>query len=105
MAELGRVGREAADDSVAFISAKTGQGVDLMVEKLERIITEGKRRVEFNIPNSDAGALNTLYRLATVESVDYGYDGMKVVALVDNKVLGMLKKYAPASETGESEEY
>ena len=105
IAELGRVGREAADDKVAFISAKTGQGVDLMIEKLEKMITEGKRRIEFNIPNSDAGALNTLYRLATVESVDYGYDGMKVVALVDNKVLGMLKKYAPAPEVDEDEEY
>lgn len=105
MAELGRVGREAPDERMAFISARTGQGVDLMVEKLEKIITEGKRSVEFTIPNSDAGALNTLYRLATVESVDYGYDSIKVVALVDNKVYGMMKKYAPAPDVDEDEEY
>ena len=105
MAELGRVGREAPDERMAFISAKTGQGIDLMVENLEKIITEGKRSVEFTIPNSDAGALNTLYRLATVESVDYGYDSIKVVALVDNKVYGMMKKYAPAPDVDEEEEY
>ena len=105
MAELGGIGRGADTDNVAFISAKTGQGVDIMVEKLERIVTDGKRRVEFNIPNSDAGALNTLYRLASVEAVEYGYDSIKVTALVDAKVLGMMKKYAPAPEISEDEEY
>ena len=105
MAELGGVGRESPEN-VAFISAKTGQGVDLMVEKLERIITQGKRRVEFVIPNSDAGALNTLYRFATVEDVDYGDDSIKATALVDNKVYGMMKKYIPDYKTeDEDEEY
>ena len=93
-AELGRIGVEASADNQVFISALTGQGLDTLISKLEAIVTEGKRRVTYFIPNADAGALNTLYRVATVESVDYGADGMTVVALADAKARGMMKKYA-----------
>ena len=93
-AELGRIGVEASVDNQVFISALTGQGIDTLVSRLEAIVTDGKRRVTYLIPNSEAGALNTLYRVATVESVDYGADGITVVALADAKAQGMMKKYA-----------
>jgi len=93
-AEFGRVGIEANVDNQVFISALTGQGVDLLVSKLEEMATAGKRRVTYLIPNAEAGALNTLYRVATVESVDYSAEGITVVALADEKARGMMKKYA-----------
>ena len=93
-AEFGRVGIEANVDNQVFISALTGQGIDLLVSKLEEMATAGERRVTYLIPNAEAGALNTLYRVATVESVDYGAEGITVVALADEKARGMMKKYA-----------
>ena len=93
-AELGRIGVEASADNQVFISALTGQGIDTLVAKLEAIVTEGKRRITYFIPNSEAGALNTLYRVATVEDVDYGAEGITAVALADAKARGMMKKYA-----------
>ena len=78
---------------VCAISAKSGQGIDTLLEKVEEIIHQGKSKVTFVIPNSEQGALNILYKNATVESVDYGYEGVTVVATVDQKVRGMLKKY------------
>ena len=78
---------------VCAISAKSGQGIDTLLEKVEEIIHQGKSKVTFVIPNSEQGALNILYKNATVESVDYGYEGVTVVATVDTKVRGMLKKY------------
>ena len=78
---------------VCAISAKSGQGIDTLLEKVEGIIHQGKSKVTFVIPNSEQGALNILYKNATVESVDYGYEGVTVVATVDAKVRGMLKKY------------
>ena len=78
---------------VCAISAKSGQGVDVLLEKIEEIIHQGKSKVTFVIPNSEQAALNILYKNATVESVDYGYEGVTVVATVDQKVRGMLKKY------------
>ena len=84
----------AEQDNTVYISALTGQGVPQLVSKLEAIVTDGKRRVTYFIPNSDGGALNTLYRVATVEDVDYGADGMTVVALADARARGLMKKYA-----------
>ncbi len=78
---------------VCAISAKSGEGIDTLLEKVEEIIHQGKSKVTFVIPNSEQGALNILYKNATVESVEYGYEGVTVVATVDQKVRGMLKKY------------
>ena len=93
-AVLREIGRSAQEDNVAYISALTGQGMDTLIAKLEAIVTDGKRRITYFIPNSDAGALNTLYRVATVEDVDYGADGITAIALADAKARGMMKKYA-----------
>ncbi len=78
---------------VCAISAKSGEGIGTLLDKIEEIIHAGKKKVTFVIPNSEQGALNILYKNATVESVEYGYDGVTVVATVDQKVRGMLKKY------------
>ena len=93
LAEPGRIGKEAAEN-VVYISARTGQGVEQMVSRLEALASEGKRRVTYRIPNADGGALNTLYRLATVEDVQYGAEDVTVLALADAKVRGMLRRYA-----------
>ena len=91
--DAGTLGADVRENTV-YISALTGQGCGQLVEKLEGFILEGKRRVTYLIPNSDGGALNTLYKNATVESVDYGAEGMTVVALADARVRGMMRKYA-----------
>ncbi len=90
---MGRLGSEAAENTV-YISALTGQGCEQMISKLESMVLDGKRRVTYLIPNSDAGALNTLYKFATVESVDYGAEGMTVIAIADSRARGMMKRYA-----------
>ena len=93
VADMGRLGREAADN-VVYISALTGQGCEQMISKLEAMILRDTRRVTYIIPNSDGGALNTLYKYATVESVDYGADGVTVIALADSRARGMMRRYA-----------
>ena len=94
VAEIGRVGRDAPAENIVYISALTGQGTDLLINRIEALVSEGKRRITYLIPNSEGGALNTLYKYATVESVDYGAEGMTVVALADARARGMMKKYA-----------
>ena len=79
----------------AYISARTGQGLEQLAEVLQRVIRRGKRRVTFIIPNAEQGALSKLYaEQAAVESVDYGNEAVTVVATVDDRVYGMMKKYA-----------
>ena len=75
------------------VSALTGQGVDEMVAMLEAIVREGKVRVTFRFPNSEAGALSSLYRMAAVESVEYGDEYITAVAVADAKTRGVLAAY------------
>ena len=77
------------------ISALTGQGLDALSEALQDTVRVGKRRVTFVIPNAEQGALSRLYaEQAAVESVEYGYEAVTVVATVDDRVYGLLHKYA-----------
>ena len=86
-------GRDA--EHQVHISALTGAGYDKFAQMLEDMIHAGKARVTFVIPNHKQGALNTLYRMATVEDVDYGVDAVRVTAVVDAKVRGMLREFDP----------
>ena len=81
------------EEKYVCISAKSGEGVEELANLLETILHDGKTKATFVIPNNEQGALNILYKNATVESVDYGADGVTVVATVDAKVRGMLRKY------------
>ncbi len=91
------------DGVVCRISAKTGEGVDELVAELERMVTAGRRRLTFVIPNAEAGALNQLYRNAVVESVDYGAAAMTVVAVADSKTAGMLRRYLEGADDGQDQ--
>ncbi|MBO7176604.1 MAG: hypothetical protein J6W14_04460, partial [Clostridia bacterium] len=73
--------------------ASTGQGIDLMVERLIQMLSAGKRLVKFIIPNAKQGLLNILYTEATVKTVDYGMEAVTVEAVVDSRVYGMLAIY------------
>lgn len=86
------------DRVVCAVSAKTGEGLDALLSSVESIIHAGKRRVTFVIPNAEQSALSTLYKTSTVESVDYGAETVTVVATVDARVRGMLRKYDTSAE-------
>ena len=101
--EFAHVGKSAAFENVVYISAATGQGVELLIGKIEELIMNSKRPVTFTIPNSEAGALNILYKNASVQSVEYGAEAIVAVAMADAKTIGMLRKYTDIPE--EKEEY
>jgi GTP-binding protein HflX len=98
-------GRNSDNRSAVYISAKTGQGLDQLAMAIQDMVRLGKRRVTFIIPNAEQGALSRLYsEQAAVESVDYGYDAVTVVATVDDRVYGMMKKYDPNAKTIKEED-
>lgn len=93
ISEINDFGSEIRENS-CYISALTGQGLELFVNKLESAILDGKTVETFVIPNAEAGALNTLYRLASsVESVEYGDEFITAVATVDARAKGNLSGY------------
>ena len=89
------LGTYAENHRTVTVSAATGQGISALLENVQELLHEGKRRVVFHIPNAEAGALNQLYQNAVVEDVDYGVSEICVTATVDAKTHGMLRKYDP----------
>lgn len=84
-------GIDAAD--TVYISARTGDGIDRLAARLEELALDGKRTVTLRIPNDKQGVLNTVYAVATVQSVDYGAEYVTVSAIADERARGMLRDY------------
>ena len=89
-------------EDVVCISAKSGEGADVLVEKLSRMLDRGKRRVSLLLPYSAAGLVDSLSREAAVTRLDYGEDGIAVEAVVPPELFGRVKAYIPGyTETRE----
>ena len=79
-------------EDICSISAKTGEGVDKLLEMIGERLDSGSRRVEFRIPYDKGGLLDQLYREAKVESVEYG-ETIAVTAVCTPKVLGQMAPF------------
>ena len=80
-------------ENTVYISAATGQGVPLMMQRLEEMLHQGKRRVTFFFPADKQGLVSRLYANATVEDVQYQAHGVRVIATVDAKTYGPLRDF------------
>ncbi len=87
------------DKNAVYISAKTGKGVDVFLEKLSALLKEGKREVTLLIPYDKAKELDGVYRHATVKAVSYEETHIRVLATVDAKALGMYSAYLESNLT------
>ena len=76
-----------------YLSAKTGDGIDLLLTEIERVISEMKRECTLLIPYDEQGKLSQLYSGATVKSVDYEEGGIRVTAVLDARLEGSLARY------------
>lgn len=82
----------ASDNSVC-LSAYRGDGIDMLLEMIIAEIRKGKRECLLSIPYSEQFALNQLYNLYNVVSVDYLDDGIAVKVVLDQKGRGQYAKY------------
>lgn len=80
-------------NDTVFISALTGAGIDTFLAMLEDLARAGTKRCLLHIPMAEQGVLNQLYRLATVEDVQYEDEFVKVIAVLDSRAQGTFKKY------------
>ena len=75
------------------ISAKTGEGVDELLQKIEQELGKGLHQAVFLLPYSMAGFLDTLHQNAKVLNVSYEASGIAVEAIVDEVLYGKLSAY------------
>lgn len=75
------------------LSAKTGEGIDRLLEAIETALGRGKHRVRLCIPYEEGALLDMLHREAQVLSTEYAAQGTMVEAIVDDKLYGRLSAY------------
>ncbi len=82
-----------AEMSAVCISALTGAGVGRLLEMIEETVNKLTKEVKYLFPFDMQSAVNTLYRRASVLSVEYTDKGTEVTALVDNEIAGKYAEY------------
>ena len=81
-----------SDNSVC-LSARSGEGINVLLDMICTEIAKGKREYELLIPYTEQSALNQLYKLYNVISVDYTDNGITVKVVLDGKGRGQYSKY------------
>jgi len=76
-------------EKIVSISAKTGEGLDELIAAIGRQLDSGNRRVTIHLPYDKGGILDTLYKEAKVEQVEYA-ETIDVVAVCTPKTIGRL---------------
>ena len=77
-------------EDIVSISAKTGEGIDKLLEMIDKRLDKGSRRCVLHIPYDKGGLLDMLYREAKVESVEYG-ETIDVVAVCGPRTMGQVE--------------
>ncbi len=73
------------------ISARTGMGVDTLLERIETELNRTQRRVELVIPYEKYNAIRVLHEIGTVLSETHEADGTHIVAMLEESKLYRLK--------------
>ena len=90
---LPKLKQGAGENNLFFISAKTGEGIDELICRMEELANDGKTTEFFMFPHTEQGQANVLYKSAVVLDTEYLAEGVKIKATVDSKVKGILSKY------------
>ena len=80
-------------ENVFYVSAKTGQNVEALVNRLGDLVNESTSRVTFAIPMARQDVVAGLYRFARVEEVAYEDDVTLVTAVCDARAKGMYREW------------
>ena len=76
-------------EDIVSISAKTGEGLDKLLEAIGKRLDSGTKRVTIHLPYDKGGILDQLYQEAKVEQVEYA-ETIDVVAVCTPKTIGQL---------------
>ena len=76
-------------EDIVSISAKTGEGLDKLLEAIGKRLDSGAKRVTIHLPYDKGGILDQLYQEAKVEQVEYA-ETIDVVAVCTPRTIGQL---------------
>ena len=76
-----------------LVSGKNGNGLSLLIQKIEDEIKKFKKEYELLISYNEQGTLSSLYNSYTVCETEYRDDGIFVKTVLDEKGRGIFSKY------------
>ena len=82
-------------EDIVCLSARSGEGVSELVQKLLALLEQGNHRLHLEIPYSDAGVADALNREASILSLEYTDTGITAEVVVPPELFGKVKKYIP----------
>ena len=80
-------------ESCVKISAKTGEGIDRLLEAIENNLPVRMKRVSLLIPFPDAGIVSEIREKGTLLSEEYTADGVEVEAIADEILYSKLARF------------
>jgi len=86
----------------AVISAKTGMGIDILMQEIAAVLDTGRKRVRIELPYRESARLDILYKDAKVEQVEYTNDCIQITAVCEPRTLGWIGPYI-VMDRGEEE--
>lgn len=75
------------------ISAKSGLGTDKLLERLDELVSAGKKILKLLVPYSESGEVTEIHRLATVLDCEYLDNGTLITAECDSRAQGRFEKF------------
>lgn len=85
--------RPPLPEAAVYISAKSGEGIPLLLEKLDDILPGKRRKMELLIPYTDGSALHILRTEGELLSEEYTGEGIEVTCMADPALYANFKKY------------
>jgi len=83
-------------DNIVEISAKTGQGTDILLKKIEENLSFMKKKVIVHLPYDKAAMLEVVHKEGAVTNSEYLEDGIMLEAIVSPRLYEKLRDYVKA---------
>jgi len=80
-------------DNIVEISARTGKGIDKLLQKIEESLSSTKKNVTLRLPYDKAGMVETLHREGVVKDTRYLDDYIELDAIVNQNLYGKIKNW------------
>ena len=90
-------------EDVVCISAKTGEGADVLTERLSAMLRDGVHETELLLPYADAGVLDVLRREAQMLAAEYADLGIRVRANLSSERCGRYHQVIPGGKAPREE--
>ncbi len=86
------------NNEAVCISAATGEGLDVLRQRMFRLLTAGEKTVTFLLPYSRGGELDRLHDSCRIKETEYSDAGIRVRAVCTPEVYGRLREFVVEDE-------